>query len=137
MLVVLTRDLGRSRLAECAGNDWRDGCLRMLDAVGAVNRDGASSLSVDGFRDNPRDGVAARLGDRDKFPILAAEDAVGAVIEAGRRTGRVGDFDRAVLGEEWNVVFFELSCDGVPERAGLAAEDMDDFVFATFDADFS
>lgn len=106
-----------------------------------MNRDGASSLRVDGFRESPCDGVlargvlargvAARLGDL--FPILAAEDAVGAVIEAGRRTGRVGDLGCG-LGEECCVVFFELSCDGVPERAGFAGEDVDDFVAATFAA---
>ncbi|EFW15860.1 hypothetical protein CPSG_07487 [Coccidioides posadasii str. Silveira] len=36
-----------------------------------------------------------RLGGReDVLLVLAADDAVGAVIELGRRTGRVGDFGR-------------------------------------------
>lgn len=114
--------------------------MRRLEAVGAENRDGASSLRTDGFRESPCDGVlargvlargvAARLGDLD---ALAAEDAVWAVIEAGRRTGRVGDLGCG-FGEEWSAVFFELSCDGVPERAGFAGEDVADFVAATFAA---
>lgn len=45
---------------------------------------------------------------------MAAEDAVGAVAEAGRRTGRVGDFDRALpFGDDFVVVFFAESREGV------------------------
>lgn len=43
--------------------------------------------------------VLARLGEREGAapPSLAAEAAVGAVAEAGRRTGRVGDLGRGLL----------------------------------------
>ena len=43
--------------------------------------------------------ILARLGDREGGPppSLAADAAVGAVADEGRRTGRVGDFGRGLV----------------------------------------
>lgn len=83
--------------------------------------------SVDGLR--PRLLlILARLGDLEGGPpaILAAEAAVGAVAEAGRRTGRVGDRGLGLVGGEMGVVFllaFALTEDDGCPGFGTAAVD--------------
>lgn len=122
VLALLTRDLGRS-LFDCDESDGREDCLLRLEAVGVEVRGDAvlSVFRVDDFRVRPDEGVAARLGDWEAVPFFAAEDAVGAVMEAGRRTGRVGDLDRDfVAGEAWAEVVPVRSREGVEARVGLS-----------------
>lgn len=91
---LLVRDFGLSLLPGEA-SDAREGCRGTLEGLVEETRGDApvvSFLRVDGFRLRP-EGVCARLGGRETDPALAAEEAVGAVMEAGRRTGRVGDFE--------------------------------------------
>lgn len=66
---------------------------------------------MDGFR--PRLLVLARLGERAGAapPSFAAEEAVEAVAEAGRRTGLVGDFGRTLLSGEVFTAFFATLLD--------------------------
>lgn len=100
-------------------------------------------ISVDGLR--PRLLlILARLGDLEGGPpaILAAEAAVGAVAEAGRRTGRVGDRGLGLVGGEMGVVFllaFALTeGDGCPGFGTAAVDDLvaeDDWrVFSLMDS---
>lgn len=59
-----------------------------------------SGFKLDGLRFNVVVAVPARLDAREEVPPgprRAAEEAVGAVIEAGRLTGRVGDFVRDLV----------------------------------------
>jgi hypothetical protein len=90
-----TRDRGRS-CCSWAGRHWRDGCLRRLEVVGAVNRDETSGtlvvVEVECFFVKPDEAVFVLLGDREMDPALAADDTVGATVEARDRTERVGDF---------------------------------------------
>lgn len=93
---VLVRLLGFSGAFDGAGREGREVFLpRFKDAPEGGPRDPATVrflFNVDGLR--PRLLlILARLGDLSGGPpaTLAAEAAVGAVAEAGRRTGRVGD----------------------------------------------
>jgi hypothetical protein len=88
--ISLTRELGRSG-AVCAGREGRDGCRRTAP-VGP-----AALLSVDGFLARVAAGFSARPVAGPALPCLALDDWVCAVIELGRRTGLVGDLDRALL----------------------------------------
>jgi hypothetical protein len=57
------------------------------------------------------------LGDRETaaFPVLAAEDAVDAVADAGRGTGRVGDFGGGLTNPDGDAaaIFFVEETEGV------------------------
>jgi hypothetical protein len=71
---------------------------------------GRSFFRVESLRSIPAPTVLARLGDRDGAlpPSLAADAAVGAVAEAGKGTGRVGDLGWGLLellGDEGAEVF--------------------------------
>ena len=76
--------------------------------------------------------VLARLGERAGAapPSLATEEAVGAVAEAGRRTGLVGDFGRTLLsGEAFGAPFDGLfdeadnaGCRGLAAGAAVLVE---------------
>lgn len=84
-------------------------------ADGPVTRDVGGLVSffrVDGLR--PRLVVLAAGA---APPSLAAEEAVGAVAEAGRRTGLVGDFGRILLSGEVFGAFFDTLFD-VTDGAG-------------------
>ena len=95
---VLIRDLGRSGM-ECVASQV------------------VSGLRVDGLRESVL--AVSVLGElrklmwlceRARDPVLAADAAVGVTREAGRRTGRVGDFEAGLLwGDGCMVGFFMAS----------------------------
>lgn len=71
--------------------------MRTVEVRVEVGPVALSGFKLDGLRFNVVVAVPARLDAREEGPPgprRAAEDAVGAVIEAGRLTGRVGDFVR-------------------------------------------
>ena len=88
---LLTRDLGRS--VDVLGGFWLGRENLEDDFLSAAAR-GRFALVV------WWGAAVARLGEREvpsDFAVFAAEAAVGAVAEAGRRTGRVGDFGRGFV----------------------------------------
>lgn len=106
---VLVRLFDFSDALDGPGREGREVFLPgFKDAPGGAPREPAivrSLFSVDGFR--PRLLLMlARLGDLEGCApaTLAAEAAVGAVAEAGRRTGRVGDLGLGFDGGEIGVV---------------------------------
>lgn len=98
-LTLLVRDFGLSCVALVGGaSDAREGCLRtVLDGAileGAMAR--SDRIEV-GLRAGLFELMSLRLAGReDALAVFAADAAVGAVIELGRRTGRVGDFVRTL-----------------------------------------
>ena len=94
---MLTRELGLSWARERVA---REGCLRIVEVRVEVVPVGLSGFRLDGLRFSFVVAVSARLDAREGGPPLprrAAEEAVGAVIDAGRLTGRVGDFVRGLV----------------------------------------
>lgn len=97
---VLVRVFGCSVCVD-NGREVRDGLFRVVIELDAENfgavKDGFV-VRADGLRATFEPGMLARLGDREGGapPILAADAAVGAVSEDGRRTGCVGDLGRGL-----------------------------------------
>lgn len=95
VLAVLVRGFGFWLALDCAGRDERAGFGRADDPEfdttdGREGRRGLLTLTW-----------LARLGERDDG-AFAAEAAVGAVADEGRRTGRVGDLARGLTpGAGW------------------------------------
>lgn len=116
--LALTRELGRSA-AGWAASEGRDDCLRTEDAVGVFARGGPRAvLRVEGFLARV---VLVRPVEGGEFPSLAADAWVEAVIEAGKRTGFVGDLGRGLTkGGLLAVVGFAFSCEGVAPRVDRA-----------------
>lgn len=116
--LALTRELGRSA-AGWAASEGRDDCLRTEDAVGVFARGPAGAdLRVEGFLARV---VLVRPVEGGEFPSLAADAWVEAVIEAGKRTGFVGDLGRGLTkGGLMAVAGFVFSCEGVPPRVDRA-----------------
>ena len=89
----LVRELGRS-WAGWGGREERDDCLRtpaVVPAVGRVWPAPAALLRDDGFLVSVEAVVVVRPVGGTALPSLATDACVGAVMEAGRRTGLVGD----------------------------------------------
>lgn len=94
-LTLLVRDFGLSCVVFDGGaSDPREGCLRTV-VDGAIPLDGAMARSARievGLRAGLLELMPLRLeGREDVVVVFAADAAVGAVIEGGSRTGRVGD----------------------------------------------
>ena len=98
---LLVRVFGCSVVRVDDGREVRDGLFRVVIELDAENF-GAVKVGfvvrADGLRATFEPEMLARLGDREGGapPILAADAAVGAVSEDGRRTGCVGDLGRGL-----------------------------------------
>lgn len=111
----LARELGRS-LAACVGREGRELCLRTVLAPVLVRVCPAPALlREEGFRVRVEAVVLVRSPELG-VPSLAEEDWVGAVAEAGSRTGLVGDLVRALGAWAFVGDVFEVSWDGVEPR---------------------
>ena len=137
------RLLGLSGALDCAGREGREVFRpRFVDGTAWTSREPAvvrSLFKVEGLR--PRLLlILARLGDRAGGPpeSLAAEAAVGAVAEEGRRTGLVGDRGLGFDVIEVDVVFLPtLALTEADDCLGFGAAPMTDFVVIEARLDFS
>ena len=99
--LALTRELGLScALLLWGERETREGCLRTVVVREVVAPVGLLGFKLDGLRFNVVVAVPARLDAREVGPPVprrAADEAVCAVIEGGRLTGRVGDLVRVLV----------------------------------------
>lgn len=113
----LVRELGRS-WADCAGSEGREDCLRTLGLLVVVRVWPAPALlREDGFLVRVEAVVLVRPVELVPVPNRAEDACVGAVAEAGNRTGLVGDFVRGLVAWEFVGEAFGPSCDSVEPRA--------------------
>lgn len=99
--LALTRELGLScALLLWGERETREGCLRTVVVREVLAPVGLLGFKLDGLRFNVVVAVPARLDAREVGPPVprrAADEAVCAVIEGGRLTGRVGDLVRVLV----------------------------------------
>ena len=74
----------------------------------------------------------ARLGERDRAPSLAADEAVGAVADEGSRTGRVGDLGRGLATGDFGLVLLAVPVLARVDWPGFAGSTGEAFAVEAF-----